>query len=732
MSQWHPSVISYLEKKDYQEISNIYEQLVEQEPDHITHYWYLGLSYLLLEREEKAQSTWFFVFCQGEEEEVKVWQRELIEILETEAENQKKENNYKFAELIRLHIKEIDPLDVNNLLGLVQLGFLRDCFSFKSFGEWNLFQLLEEARLSDIEIELLWDVVQKVIPYPSTDSIYLLKISLKILSGAEDSFNSKLQEVYRICQEAGFDRSIPIHGAYLLEECLIYDSENFNLLRDISTLYLNDCQWEKTIEYILKLEQLSAKLPETLYANYLLLNVYLSMANWEKALGLFPKYYQILSKVVKEQPDIDNKFIRECSLITTQPLFYLKDTPSQNRHIINGIGKLYQKHAQETICCSVNFVPSKQFKKRTLKVGYVAATFKRHPVGLLSRALMNHHNRDEFEIFIYAFNSMEDYITQEWFKNNSNNYRNLDRSIFNSMSTIQKDEIDILVDLDTLTFNLTNLIMALKPAPVQITWLGLDACGLPAIDYFIADNDVLPDDAQEYYSEKIWRLPNIYLGVDGFEVGLPSISRQDLEIPRDAVVYMSLQTGLKRHPDCIRLQMKILSQVANSYFLVSGSNRGEATRKIVEDLFSRIALEEGVNPQRIKVLPFEALDTYRANLNIGDVVLDTYPFNGATTTLDALWLNIPLVTRTGEQFHARQGYTFLKNLGIEEGIAWTDEEYIEWGIRFGTDEELRKQVSWKLRESKKTSPLWNGKEFTKEMEKAYQQMWEIYLKSISK
>lgn len=732
MNQWHSSVISYLEKKDYQEISNIYEQLVEQEPDHITHYWYLGLSYLLLEREEEAQSTWFFVFCQGEEEEVKVWQKELIGILEAEAENQKKENNYKFAELIHFHIKEIDPFNVNNLLALVQLGFLRDCFSFKSFGEWNFFQLLEEASLSDVDIDLLWDVVQKVIPYPSTDSIYLLKISLKILSSAEDSFNSKLQEIYRICQEVGFDRSIPVHGAYLLEECLIYDPKNFDLLRDISTLYMNDCQWEKTIEYILKLEQLSAKLPETLYANYLLLNVYLSMANWEKALGLFPKYDQILSKVVEEQPDIDNKFIRECSLVTTQPLFYLQDTPSQNRHIINGIGKLYQKHARETICCPVNFVPSKQFGKKKLKVGYVATTFRRHPVGLLSRALMNHHNRDEFEIFIYAFNSMEDYITQEWFKNNSNNYRNLDRSIFNSMSTIQKDEIDILVDLDTLTFNLTNLIMALKPAPVQITWLGLDACGLPAIDYFIADNDVLPHDAQEYYSEKIWRLPNIYLGVDGFEVGLPSISRQDLEIPKDAVVYMSLQTGLKRHPDCIHLQMKILSQVANSYFLVSGSNRGEATRKIVEDLFSRIALEEGVNPQRIKVLPFEALDTYRANLNIGDVVLDTYPFNGATTTLDALWLNIPLVTRVGEQFHARQGYTFLKNLGIEEGIAWTDEEYIEWGIRFGTDEELRKKVSWKLRESKKTSPLWNGKEFTKEMEKAYQQMWEIYLKSINK
>jgi len=114
-------------------------------------------------------------------------------------------------------------------------------------------------------------------------------------------------------------------------------------------------------------------------------------------------------------------------------------------------------------------------------------------------------------------------------------------------------------------------------------------------------------------------------------------------------------------------------------------------------------------------------------LAIADIMLDTYPFNGAVTTLDGLWQNIPLITRVGQQFNARQGYTFLTNLGITEGIAWSDEEYVEWGIKLGTDEQLRKEVSWKLRQSKKTSPLWNGKQFTQEMEKAYQQMWEIYL-----
>ena len=120
-------------------------------------------------------------------------------------------------------------------------------------------------------------------------------------------------------------------------------------------------------------------------------------------------------------------------------------------------------------------------------------------------------------------------------------------------------------------------------------------------------------------------------------------------------------------------------------------------------------------------MPSETI--HRANLAIADVVLDTFPYNGATTTLETLWMGIPLVTRVGEQFAARNSYTMLKNVGIEEGIAWTDEEYVEWGIRLGTDAALRQQVREKLRRSRQTSPLWNAKQFTREMERAYEQMW---------
>jgi predicted O-linked N-acetylglucosamine transferase (SPINDLY family) len=264
----------------------------------------------------------------------------------------------------------------------------------------------------------------------------------------------------------------------------------------------------------------------------------------------------------------------------------------------------------------------------------------------------------------------------------------------------------------------------MKPAPIQVTWLGWDASEIPAVDYFIADPYVLPESAQDYYTEKIWRLPQTYIAVDGFEVGIPDVRRDQLDIPTDAVIYFTGQKGYKYHPDTARLQMQIIKGVPNSYFLV----KGVANQESLKNFFIEIAESEGVGAERLKFLPSAPSEqVHRANLGIADVVLDTYPYNGATTTMETLWMGVPLVTRVGQQFASRNSYTMMMNAGISEGIAWTDEEYVEWGIRLGKDAALRQQISWKLRQSRQTAPLWNGKQFTREMEKAYEQMWQIYI-----
>jgi predicted O-linked N-acetylglucosamine transferase (SPINDLY family) len=174
--------------------------------------------------------------------------------------------------------------------------------------------------------------------------------------------------------------------------------------------------------------------------------------------------------------------------------------------------------------------------------------------------------------------------------------------------------------------------------------------------------------------------------------------------------------------------MKVLAQVPNSYLLI----KGWADESALQQSFTQIASEEGVDSERLRFLPIVPSEaTHRANMGIADVILDTYPYNGATTTMEALWMCVPIVTKVGQQFSARNSYSMMMNAGIQEGIAWSDEEYIDWGVTLGHDAKLRQEISHRLKMSRQTSPLWSGKRFTQSVEEAYQKMWEIYLETRS-
>jgi predicted O-linked N-acetylglucosamine transferase (SPINDLY family) len=366
---------------------------------------------------------------------------------------------------------------------------------------------------------------------------------------------------------------------------------------------------------------------------------------------------------------------------------------------------------------------------RLLKIGYLSHSLRRHSVGWLARWLINYHNQTEYSVYIYHLHgeNNEDDVTDFWYKNKAHSFYQLPSDIKPVIEQIISDQIDILIDLESLTSNIISEILAYKPVPIQVSWMGYDSSGLSTMDYMIADPYVLPENAQEYYQERIWRLPHTYLAVDGFEIFAPTLKRQDLDIPEDKIVYFSSQNGWKRNPENIKLQLEIIKNVSNSLLLL----KGLGDKENMQQLFYNLAAEIGVDQDRLKFLPqFPCEEIYRANLQeLADIVLDTYPYSGATTTLETLWLGIPIVTKVGQQWAARNSYAFMMNAGITEGIAWSDQEYIDWGITLGKDQNLRKEIAWKLRESKKTAPLWNAKQFTQEIEKAYRQMWEIYVNS---
>ncbi len=720
----------FLLKGDCHQVAKLYEDAIQAEPDNISHYWHLGLSYLLQEHEEEAQMTWFLAMEQGTPEDVDQWTVELIQVLEIEAQRQESLENYQLSWLIRQHIREIVPTEISNLLHLIQLSIQIETFVAQSLAEWGVIELLEKSLPGTVNPSLLFQVLDQLLKFPQTglEVVAFAKVCLQQVEPCEALIDGLVQPAFRLA----FIANKPALASRLLELCLEFSPAHLGVLETLSYTYTAGGSPQASIEAAKHFYTHCQTLPLKVTANFLILRGLMMSGGRRQEVGLIQVRHQsLLMELIQAQPkDLD--FNLATNLIASPGLFaHLRDDPTKNRWLQNQTAQLCQSNLQANAGQQIQHYYyshiSRSNSSRPLRVGYLSHCLRQHSVGWLSRWLFQHHNRESFHLSIYFYNQPISGFTHTWFVNQVDAAHNLEQTEPQTVANkIFEDQIDILVDLDSITLPQICSIMALKPAPVQVSWLGWDASGLPAVDYFIADPYVLPENAQEYYQETIWRLPQTYVAVDGFEVEVPTLRRDQLGIPADAIVYLSAQSGPKRHPDTARLQMQILKQVPNSYFLI----KGPADEVAVQEAFTQLAETAGVDPGRLRFLPkVPSEPVHRANLGIADVVLDTYPYNGTTTTLETLWMGIPLVTRVGLQIAARNSYAFLTNVGVTEGIAWTDEEYVEWGVRLGKDEALRQQVAWKLKASRQTSPLWNAQKFTREMEKAYQQMWARYIEA---
>ncbi|MGY6529576.1 MAG: O-linked N-acetylglucosamine transferase, SPINDLY family protein [Cyanobacterium sp.] len=720
MERWDSTIKNYLLEKNFDEVVTFYEKLINKNPEEIQHYWYLGLAYLLAQREAECQSTWFTVFFSIDEENQVFYQQQLLDLLEIEAIYQENNNEFYLSYLIREQVNNIDPKNISNFLDLINLKYNLGILKLSDIQEITSKNLTDNEHI--IDRQKLLKCANNILSIPCDESLNFAKIVNSYFQENEEITELLLSKA----EMTGQEKNYYFYASELVQICLNNQPNNLEIIKQGIYYYSNNHQYEQCKILAQHFYECSHTLAEKSLALRQLISNTITMGDWAEAFKLIPEYRTILAELVEEQPNIEPKYICNSLSMFAQPLLYFDDQAREKRLIINGIGALSQKLTQNNYSCPVHFPsPTQTNLSRKLKIGYIGHTLRSHSVGLLSRWLIRHHDKEKFTTYAYfVCHQVEDEITKKFFREVVDYAHNSSNVLNDLITQIEKDEIDILVDLDSFTHNMTSMVMALKPAPIQVSWLGMDSNGIPAIDYFIADRYVLPDNAQEYYQATIWRLPHSYVSVDGFEVDTISLRREDLEIPQGAIVYFNTQNALKRHPDTIHAQMKIIKAVPNSYLVI----KGNGDQEILKQLFITIAEAEGIDRTRLRFLdraPTEAV--HRANLQIADVVLDTYPYNGATTTLETLWMEIPLVTRVGEQFAARNSYTYMMNAGITEGIAWSEEEYIEWGIKFGTDENLRKEVSWKLRQSKKTSPLWDAKQFTREMEKAYQQMWEIYV-----
>jgi predicted O-linked N-acetylglucosamine transferase (SPINDLY family) len=725
-NDWHPHAFQALQVGDYAQVARIYEQAIQEQPEQVSHYWYLGLTYLLQGHEEDAQATWLAPTLEGNDQELELWFTDLQQILNVEAQRQASLGNSQLSWLIRGHLRELAPADVDNLLKFLQLSLVTDNFSSSLLSAWSVSEALQHAASEQIDLTQLTTVLQQVVNFALEHS-YDIDDLITFCEASVSCFphpTELIPVLIDLSHTAFYKQYQRNFGLQLAKLCLKIDPNNLLVLQQLTYLHIHAGKMSAAVEFAQQYCQVSLIPSDRALGSLMLLQTLLATGGrWPEVIKTYQNQKLQLQQLIAEQ-NLNTK--SAFSILNAPFLFnYIDDDPLENRVLQNQVAHLCQSSLakEKPLYRPANKANLNQQNifDRKLKIGYICHHFREHSVGFLSRWIFQHYNRDKYHVSLYLFNQSITEFTQQWFIETVDAYQQIETSDPNQAAElIANDNIDILIDLDSVTQPNICCVMAHKPAPVQATWLGCDASGIPHVDYFIADRYVLPENAEEYYHEKIVRLPHTYLAINGFEVGVPTLRREHLDIPSDAVVYLSVQTGLKRNPDLARLQLQILKQVPNSYFLI----KGYADDQAVQEAFTQVAQAEGIDSKHLRFLkpdPTELI--HRANLQIADVVLDTYPYNGATTTMEVLWMGIPLVTRVGQQFAARNSYTFLINAGITEGIAWSNDEYIDWGVRYGTDASLRQQVSWKLKLSRRTAPLWNAKQFTRDLEQAYQQMY---------
>lgn len=362
---------------------------------------------------------------------------------------------------------------------------------------------------------------------------------------------------------------------------------------------------------------------------------------------------------------------------------------------------------------------------RKIRVGYVSADFRLHSVAHFIEPILAAHDQSKFELFCYYNHSIVDERTKHM-KSVVPNWRLIHkREDAEVADLIRRDGIDILVDLGghTGTNNLT--LFGFKPAPVQVSWIGYpNTTGLKSMDYRITDALAdPPGEADALHTEKLWRMPECF---SCFEAPTDSPNVGPLPAIKNAhITFGSFNNFAKTTSEVIAVWANILKRVPQSRLMLK--NKSMAAKHVQTFIFSHFA-KHGVRPEQLDLMTMDNeqashLDRY----NCVDIALDPFPYNGTTTTFDALWMGVPMVVLSGCNHVSRVGVSQMSNLGLPELIARDSDDYVDIAVKLANDVPRLVALRAGMRERLNNSPLMNVPRFTKNLEKAYQAMWKTYV-----
>jgi predicted O-linked N-acetylglucosamine transferase (SPINDLY family) len=359
-----------------------------------------------------------------------------------------------------------------------------------------------------------------------------------------------------------------------------------------------------------------------------------------------------------------------------------------------------------------------------IRIGYVSADFHDHPVSSLMAQLFEHHDRERFEVSAFSFGPNDGSEMRARLGKAFDHFHDV-RTLSDAgiARKIEAAGIDIAIDLMGPTDNCRPGILALRPAPVQAFYLGYPSTsGADYIDYVIADRIVIPETERQYFAERVVYLPNSFMIRDtSHEIAAPP-SRAAAGLPETGFVFCCFNLRYKITPAIFDVWMRLLNAVDGSVLWLGGGG------EISMDNLRREAQARGVAPERLVFAPrVEKLADHLARHKLADIFLDTLPYNAHSTANDALYAGLPVLTCAGQTFASRVASSLLRAVGLPELVTNSLADYEALALKLARDPAALKAIKNKLAANRTATPLFDSDRFRKNIEAAYEQMWQRHL-----
>jgi len=387
---------------------------------------------------------------------------------------------------------------------------------------------------------------------------------------------------------------------------------------------------------------------------------------------------------------------------------------------------MYREHHEWNKRHAIHLRPPGQYHNvpdpaRRLRVGYVSADFRVHSVARFLEPLLSAHDRNTVEVYCYANSKRTDHVTAR-LAAHAAHWRDIcDLDDDALAQLIRSDQIDILIDLGGHTANNRLGMFARKPAPLQISWLGYpDTTGLTGIDYRITDSWTDPPGQTEaWHSEILLRLPHGFLcyrpPADCGPVTQPPVTTGK------PLTFGSFNALPKTTRRVVALWSSILTALPDARLILKNKSfLDPGTRQRYQQLF----MAHGIDPDRLDLLGWvSGVNAHMGLYGKIDIALDTFPYNGTTTTCEALWMGVPVLTQEGRAHVARVGASLLARIGLRDWITQDADEYVQRAVEFAQQPGNLATIRKDLRGRIKASTLSDGPGFARDMEQAYRSIW---------